>query len=76
MRQLPPMSTLRSFEAAARHLSFTKAAEELHVTHGAVSRAIRTLEDRLQVKLFKRNIRETAQSGHGRQLPQGSLMCE
>ena len=57
MRQLPPMSTLRSFEAAARHLSFTKAAEELHVTHGAVSRAIRTLEDRLQVKLFKRNIR-------------------
>ena len=51
------MSTLRSFEAAARHLSFTKAAEELHVTHGAVSRAIRTLEDRLQVKLFKRNIR-------------------
>ena len=57
MRQLPPMSTLRSFEAAARHLSFTRAAEELHVTHGAVSRAIRTLEDRLQVKLFKRNIR-------------------
>jgi LysR family transcriptional regulator, glycine cleavage system transcriptional activator len=57
MRQLPPMSTLRSFEAAARHLSFTKAAAELFVTHGAVSRAIRTLEDRLQVKLFKRNIR-------------------
>ena len=57
MRQLPPMSTLRSFEAAARHLSFTRAAEELFVTHGAVSRAIRTLEDRLQVKLFKRNIR-------------------
>ena len=57
MRQLPPMSTLRSFEAAARHLSFTRAAAELLVTHGAVSRAIRTLEDRLQVKLFKRNIR-------------------
>ena len=57
MRRLPPMSTLRSFEAAARHLSFTKAAAELFVTHGAVSRAIRTLEDRLQVKLFKRNIR-------------------
>jgi LysR family transcriptional regulator, glycine cleavage system transcriptional activator len=57
LRQLPPMSTLRSFEAAARHLSFTKAAAELLVTHGAVSRAIRTLEDRLQVKLFKRNIR-------------------
>ena len=57
MKRLPPMSTLRSFEAAARHLSFTKAAVELFVTHGAVSRAIRTLEDHLQVKLFQRNIR-------------------
>jgi LysR family transcriptional regulator, glycine cleavage system transcriptional activator len=57
MRKLPPMSTLRSFEAAARLLSFSKAADELHVTHGAVSRSIRSLEDYLGIKLFKRNIR-------------------
>jgi len=57
MRRLPPMSTLRSFEAAARLLSFSKAAEELFVTHGAVSRAIATLEEHLQVKLFERGVR-------------------
>lgn len=51
------MSTLRSFETAARLLSFSKAAEELHVTHGAVSRAIATLEEALQVKLFERGVR-------------------
>jgi LysR family transcriptional regulator, glycine cleavage system transcriptional activator len=57
MRRLPPMSTLRSFEAAARLLSFSKAADELHVTHGAVSRSIATLEEALQVKLFERGVR-------------------
>ena len=57
MRKLPPMSTLRSFEAAARLLSFSRAADELLVTHGAVSRSIRSLEDYLGIKLFKRNIR-------------------
>jgi LysR family glycine cleavage system transcriptional activator len=56
-RHLPPLSTLRSFEAAARLLSFSKAAEELHVTHGAVSRAIRHLEEHLGVELFKRKTR-------------------
>jgi LysR family glycine cleavage system transcriptional activator len=56
-RQLPPLTTLRSFEAAARHLSFSKAADELHVTHGAVSRAIRHLEDHLRVQLFSRKVR-------------------
>jgi LysR family transcriptional regulator, glycine cleavage system transcriptional activator len=53
-RQLPPMTTLRSFEAAARLLSFSKAADELYVTHGAVSRAVRHLEDHVGIKLFKR----------------------
>ncbi len=53
-RRLPPLNTLRSFEAAARQLSFSKAADELHVTHGAVSRAIRHLEDHLGVQLFQR----------------------
>lgn len=57
MRKLPPLTTLRSFEAAARLLSFSKAAEELLVTHGAVSRAIATLEEFLQVKLFERGTR-------------------
>ena len=57
MNRLPPLSTLRSFEAAARHLSFSKAADELHVTHGAVSRAIQNLEDHLGLKLFQRKTR-------------------
>lgn len=56
-QQLPPLTTLRSFEASARLLSFSKAADELHVTHGAVSRAVRHLEDHLGVKLFKRSVR-------------------
>jgi len=58
VRHLPPLGTLRSFEAAARLASFSKAAEELHVTHGAVSRAIRQLEDHLGMKLFVRRTRQ------------------
>jgi LysR family glycine cleavage system transcriptional activator len=56
-RNLPPLTTLPAFDAAARHLSFTKAADELHVTHGAVSRAIRNLEERLGTRLFERGTR-------------------
>jgi LysR family glycine cleavage system transcriptional activator len=56
-RNLPPLTTLRSFESAARLLSFSKAADELHVTHGAVSRAVRHLEDFVGMKLFKRGVR-------------------
>ena len=56
-RRLPPLNALPSFEAAARHLSFSKAADELHVTHGAVSRAVRHLEDHLGVRLFVRATR-------------------
>lgn len=52
--RFPPMNTLRAFEAAARHLSFTLAAEELHVTQAAVSHQIRTLEEALGVRLFRR----------------------
>ncbi len=51
---LPPLNALRAFEAAARHASFTRAAEELCVTHGAVSRQISMLEEKLSVKLFQR----------------------
>lgn len=52
---LPPLNSLVVFEAAARNMSFTRAAEELHVTQGAVSRQIRLLEERLQTELFVRN---------------------
>jgi LysR family transcriptional regulator, glycine cleavage system transcriptional activator len=53
-RNLPPLNSLRAFEAAARHLSFTKAAEELHVTPAAISHQIKGLEDQLGVPLFRR----------------------
>ena len=53
-RRLPPLKALPDFEAAARHLSFTKAADELHVTHGAVSRQVKALEEHLGVALFRR----------------------
>ncbi len=53
-RRMPQLNSLRAFEAAARHLSFTKAAEELHVTPAAISHQIRALEDHLGVKLFRR----------------------
>jgi LysR family transcriptional regulator, glycine cleavage system transcriptional activator len=53
-RRLPPLHALPDFEAAARHLSFTKAAVELHVTHGAVSRQVKSLENYLGLSLFRR----------------------
>lgn len=53
-RALPPPAWLRTFEAAARHMSFTRAAEELNVTQSAVSQQIRLLEDRLAQPLFHR----------------------
>lgn len=54
-RQLPPLNPLRAFEAAARHLSFKRAAEELFVTPSAVSHHIRALEDSLGLALFTRD---------------------
>lgn len=53
-RLLPPLNALRAFEAAARHLSFTKAADELNVTPAAVSHQIKALEDLLGLALFHR----------------------
>ena len=53
-RRLPPLNALRAFEAAARHLSFTKAAEELYVTQAAVSHQVKALEAALGVQLFRR----------------------
>jgi LysR family transcriptional regulator, glycine cleavage system transcriptional activator len=53
-RHLPPLNALRAFEAAARHLSFTRAAEELNVTQAAISHQVKTLEDHLGMSLFRR----------------------
>jgi LysR family glycine cleavage system transcriptional activator len=53
-RSLPPLNALRSFDAAARHESFTRAAEELCVTQGAVSHQVKALEIQLGLQLFKR----------------------
>src|ERR1700716_400864 len=53
-RSLPPLNALRSFDAAARHQSFTRAAEELCVTQGAVSHSVKALETALGLELFKR----------------------
>jgi LysR family transcriptional regulator, glycine cleavage system transcriptional activator len=64
-RKLPPLTALPAFDAAARLLSFTKAADELHVTHGAISRAIRNLEDVLGTKLFERRTRSVRLTTEG-----------
>ncbi|MEM7669487.1 MAG: transcriptional regulator GcvA [Pseudomonadota bacterium] len=53
-RSLPPLNALRAFEAAARHLSFTKAAAELNVTPAAISHQIKVLEQQVGVRLFHR----------------------
>lgn len=65
-RKLPPLNAVRSFEAAARHVSFTKAAEELHVTHGAVSRQVALLEEWLGSALFRRSASQLALTDAGR----------
>ena len=52
--RLPPLNALKAFEAAARHESFTRAAEELCVTQGAVSHQVKALEAELSIKLFNR----------------------
>ena len=57
MRRSPPLNALRAFEAAARHLSFTRAAAELHVTQAAVSHQVKGLEEYLGLSLFKRQNR-------------------
>ncbi|PIP80434.1 MAG: transcriptional regulator [Gammaproteobacteria bacterium CG22_combo_CG10-13_8_21_14_all_40_8] len=56
-RRLPPLNSLRAFDSAARHLSFTRAADELFVTQAAVSHQIKSLEEFLGMKLFLRRNR-------------------
>ena len=66
--RLPPLNALRVFEAAARHLSFKEAANELAITQAAVSHQIKSLEDYLGVQLFKR-------AGRGVQLTEAARAC-
>jgi LysR family transcriptional regulator, glycine cleavage system transcriptional activator len=68
---MPPLNALRAFEAAARHLSLTKAALELNVTAGALSHQIRGLEELLGLKLFERGVRSISLTAAGRQLYPG-----
>jgi len=56
-RRLPPLNSLRAFEAASRHASFTRAAQELFVSQGAISRHVAALETWLKVQLFSRHAR-------------------
>lgn len=65
-RRLPNLNALKAFEAAARHLSFTKAAAELNVTQGAVSHQVQALEEQLGLLLFKRMNRRLALTEAGK----------
>ncbi|NMZ93905.1 LysR family transcriptional regulator [Pseudomonas panacis] len=67
-KTLPPLASLLPFEAAARLGSFSKAADELHITQAAISRQIRGLEDNLGVKLFSRRNRAVFLTQEGREL--------
>jgi len=69
--RLPPLTALRAFEAAARHMSFAKAADELAVTPAALSFQIKSLEEHLGVKLFRRLNRAVALTAAGAALTPG-----
>ena len=71
MYKMPPLNALRAFEAAARHLSLTRAAQELNVSPGAVSHQIRGLEALLQIELFERRVRAIALTPAGKLLYPG-----
>lgn len=68
VRSYLPLNALRAFEASARHLSFTRAAIELHVTQAAVSHQVKSLEDHLGTKLFLRLPRGLSLTDEGRSL--------
>ena len=68
---LPPLTALRAFEAAARHLSFQDAAAELHVTPAALSHQIKSLEDRLSAPVFTRYNRRVELTDLGKALYPG-----
>ena len=65
LRGLPALDPLKGFDAAARHLSFTRAAAELFLTQSAISRQIQTLEEQLGIKLFQRGTRSLKLTAEG-----------
>lgn len=65
---LPPLDSLKAFEAAARHLSFSMAAKELCISKGAMSYQIRKLEEHVQCALFKRTVRQVYLTDAGQEL--------
>jgi LysR family glycine cleavage system transcriptional activator len=71
MARLPPLETLRVFEVACRHGSYSEAARELHVTHSAVSQRIRQLEEELGLTLFERQGNRMAPTSSGLRLQAG-----
>lgn len=70
MSRLPPLNALKAFEAAARHLNFRVAADEIGVTQGAVAQQVRNLEGRLGVQLFERQARGLSLTDAGRRYRQ------
>ncbi|WP_350335786.1 LysR substrate-binding domain-containing protein [Coralliovum pocilloporae] len=72
-RKLPSMHAIVAFEAAASHLNFTRAAEELNVQQPAISRQIQALEEDLGVELFKRQNRKLSLTEEGRQLYRAAI---
>ena len=75
-RELAPLNALRAFEAAARHLSFVRAAEELHVTPAAISQQVKLLEDHLGVALFHRGKKLALSDAANAVLPQLSAALD
>lgn len=74
-QKLPPTKALVVFEATARHMSFTRAAEELHLTQAAVSRQIQILEHNLGVPLFKREGRSVKLTAEGERLQRVTIVA-
>ncbi|MBT3139777.1 LysR family transcriptional regulator [Phaeobacter gallaeciensis] len=66
MREMPPLNSLKAFEASGRHLNFSRAAEELGVTQGAIAQHVRALEALLKIKLFERRARGLSLTDEGR----------
>lgn len=66
-RRLPNLAALRAFEAAARHENFSRAAEEIHLTHGAISHQVRALEEELGLPLFMRHGKRLGITAEGKQ---------
>ena len=67
-RRLPSLNALRAFESAARHLSFTRAADELNVTQAAISHQVKALEDQIGIMLFQRRNRQLILTDAGQTL--------